>query len=232
MKIAIINPNSTSAMTEKCRLVAEKYKQTNTEIFASNPQDSPASIEGHFDKVMSLPCLINEVEKAKQWGADGYLIACFDDPGLAAIRELVIGPVIGICEAAMHAASIVAYSFSVITTLPRSVPIIEELAYRYGMNKFVKKIRSANIPVLALEDPNSGARKMVKAEILKAIQEDQCEAIILGCAGMADLALALSEECKIPVIDGVLVGFKLCEALVGANIKTSKINAYSFPRKK
>lgn len=230
MKIAIINPNSTQGMTEKCRIVAERFKNTGTEIWASNPSDSPASIEGHYDEVMSLVGLIREVEKAKAWGAEGLVVACFDDPGLGACREVMDGPVIGICEAAMHAASILASNFSVVTTLPRSVPIIEELAHKYGLHKFVKRVRAADIPVLDLEHNPKVAKEKIKAEIMRAVAEDECEAIILGCAGMADLTYELSIECKIPVIDGVLTAIKMVEALVGARLSTSKINSYAAPR--
>lgn len=229
MKIAIINPNSTESMTEKCRLVAEQYKYLNTEIWASNPENTPKSIEGHYDEVMSLYGLMEEIKKAKNWGADAYVIACFDDPGLEAARELVDGPVIGICEAAMHMTSIVASSFSVITTLSRSVPIIEELSHKYGMTKFTRKVRAAEIAVLELENDDCVAIDKIEKEILTAIKEDNCEAIILGCAGMADLTAELTKRCKIPVIDGVVCAIKMAESLVGAKLLTSKINSYAYP---
>jgi allantoin racemase len=232
MKIAIINPNSTSAMTQKARVAAEQFAFEKTEILASNPTSSPVSIEGHYDEVMSLAPLMQEVQKAKAWGAEGYVIACFDDPGLAACRELVEGPVIGICEAAMHFATILADSFSVITTLPRSIPIIEKLAVIYGTQNFCRKVRAADIPVLDLEHNMEAAKEKIKKEIQIAITQDNCEAIILGCAGMADLTTVLSKECKIPVIDGVVCAIKMCEAIIGAGLKTSKISSYSYPRKK
>lgn len=229
MKLAIINPNSTESMTEKCRLVAQEFKNSDTEIWASNPKNSPKSIEGHYDEVQSLIGLMEEIKKAQEWGADAYVIACFDDPGLEAARELVDGPVIGICEAAMHMTSIVSSSFSVVTTLNRSVPIIEDLAHKYGMNRFCKKVRAADIPVLALEDGTCDAMGKIEEEILKAVEEDNCEAIILGCAGMADLTMKLSKSCKIPVVDGVLCAIKMAESLVGAKLSTSKINSYAYP---
>ena len=229
MKLAIINPNSTKSMTEKCLLVAEKFKNSDTEIWASNPENSPKSIEGHYDEVQSLMGIMEELKKAEKWGADAYVIACFDDPGLEAARELVAGPVIGICEAAMHMTSIVSSSFSVVTTLNRSVPIIEDLVHKYGMNRFCRKVRAANIPVLALEDSSCDAMEKIEEEILKSVEEDNCEAIILGCAGMADLTMKLSKKCKIPVVDGVLCAIKMAESLVGAQLLTSKINSYSYP---
>ncbi|MGI9461133.1 MAG: aspartate/glutamate racemase family protein [Alphaproteobacteria bacterium] len=235
MKIAIINPNSTASMTQKCHQVAMEFANQTTEIISSNPSDTPPSIEGHYDEAISLPSLLSEMQKAQQQGADGYVLACFDDPGLDACREIVDGPVVGMCEAAMHTATILATSFSVITTLQRSVPIVEELALKYGMTHFCRKVRAAAIPVLELEaagEKGVMARKKIKDEMMRAIKEDNCEAIILGCAGMADLTKDLSRQCGLPVIDGVVAAVKLCEALVGARLTTSKINSYATPRKK
>ncbi len=230
MKIAIINPNSTKSMTDKCEQIANQYKNSNTEIWASNPTNTPASIEGQYDEAVCVPGLLEEVQKAKDWGADGLVVACFDDPGIGACRELMDGPVIGICEGAMKAASMVAKNFTVVTTLQRAVPLIAELAEKYGMEKFCKNVRAAEIPVLDLERDGDAAFKKLEAEIKLAVKEDRCEAVILGCAGMTDLTMQLTESCKIPVIDGVLISVKMVEALVGSNIATSKVNAYATPR--
>ena len=66
----------------------------------------------------------------------------------------------------------------------------------------------------------------------RAIAEDRCESVILGCAGMADLTVWLSAETGVPVIDGVVAGVKMIEALIGAGITTSKVGAYASPREK
>ncbi len=67
-------------------------------------------------------------------------------------------------------------------------------------------------------DPGAGAggarlerTHQVRDEILCAIREDRCEAVVLGCAGMADLTAWLSEETGIPVIDGVSVATRMIE---------------------
>ena len=86
--------------------------------------------------------------------------------------------------------------------------------------------------MLALEQPGSDARIKVRDEILRAIEEDRCEAVVLGCAGMADLTAWLSRETGIPVIDGVSVATRMIEALAGAGLRTSKINGYAFPNEK
>jgi allantoin racemase len=120
----------------------------------------------------------------------------------------------------------------VVTTLPRAIPIIEELALRYGMEHHCRRVRAADIPVLALEEPGGNARARVRAEIERAIAEDGAEAILLGCAGMTDLTAELSRETGVPVIDGVVAAVKMAEALVGAGLATSKVGAYASPRPK
>jgi len=141
-------------------------------------------------------------------------------------------PVVGICEAAMHAAAMTAGSFSVVTTLRRSIPVIEHLAHRYGMERHCRRVRAAQVPVLALEDPASDAAQRVLAEIRRALDEDGAEAVLLGCAGMADLARRYTAEVGAPVIDGVAAATKFAEALAGLGIATSKVGGYASPRPK
>lgn len=231
MKILVINPNTTTSMTDKIAACARAAAGPGVDIVARNPVQGPVSIEGHYDEVMALPGLLAEVRRGDDEGMDGCVVACFDDPGLGACREIATGPVVGICEAAMHAAAMIATSFSVVTTLPRSVPIIEELSLRYGMERRCRRVRAVDLPVLALEESKT-ARARVLAEVRTALAEDRCEAVILGCAGMADLAAWLTQETGAPVIDGVVAGVRLVEALAGAGLKTSKIGAYAAPRPK
>ena len=232
MKIKVVNPNSTASMTDKIRRCAEALAAPGTQVIATNPATSPASIEGHCDGAMAVPGLLAEIAKGDAEGCDGFVVACFDDTGLDACREVARGPVLGICEAAMHAASMIATSFSVVTTLSRSVPIIEDLVVKYGMERRCRKVRASDLPVLALEEKGGRAREVIRDEIRRAVAEDRCEVVILGCAGMTDLTDWLSAETGVPVIDGVAVAVKMVEALVGAGLKTSKTGAYAAPRAK
>ncbi|WP_435950281.1 aspartate/glutamate racemase family protein [Psychrobacter sp. DM8] len=231
MKILVMNPNSTTSMTDKIVESARQKASAGTTIIGASGDDAPASIQGHYDEAMSVPGLLRRLAQAEADGVDGVVVACFDDPGIGACREVFSGPVLGICEAAVKAASMVSTSFSVVTTLPRAIPVIEELIHGYGLSHRCRRVRSAEIPVLALEEPGSGAREKVRDEIIRAIREDNCEAIVLGCAGMADLTEWLTKETGVPVIDGVTVATRMVEALIGSGIKTSKIGAYAAPIK-
>ena len=184
-------------------------------------------MEGYFDEVFSVPGLIAEMAKVPN--VDATVIACFDDTGLDAARCIAEGPVVGIGEAAFHMASLIAGRFVAITTLLRSVPAIEQNLMRYGLASRCTGVRATDVAVLELEIPGSKARERISAEVAAAIREDHAEAIVLGCAGMADLALDLSREHGVPVLDGVVAAVKLCESLVAMGLKTSKLGGYAKP---
>jgi len=232
VKILLVNPNTTSSMTDKAGEAARMVVASGTEIIAVNPEYGPISIEGYYDEVFSIPGLLEEVRKGEASGCQGTVIACFDDTGLDAARCIASGPVVGICEAAMHIASLLANSFSIVTTLRRSIPALEELTVKYGMSRKCHRIRATEVPVLELENPDSEATKLIRVEIQKALDDDRSEAIVLGCAGMVDLAAKLSEEFGVPVIDGVSAAVKLVESLVALGLQTSKLNGYAYPRSK
>ena len=232
MLINIVNPNSTASITAKVGAAARAVAAPETEIRAVNPAHGPPSIEGYYDEAMSLPGLMAEIAKGEAAGADAHIIACFDDTGLEAARCLANAPVIGIGEAAFHLASLIAHRFSVVTTLSRSIAAIETNLMKYGLDRRCARVRAAEVPVLALEDAGSNARRDISAEIVRAKLEDRAGAIVLGCAGMADLAASLSLEHGLPVVDGVAAAVKLAEALGALRLRTSKLDGYAAPRAK
>jgi allantoin racemase len=229
MRIKLINPNTTWSMTDKMAAAARAVAMPGTEIVAVSPQGGPASIEGHYDEAVATIGLLEEIRSGEAQGFDGYIIACFGDPGLMAAREVANGPVVGIAEAAMHMASLIAPGFSVVTTLARTKGIAEHLAERYGMARFCRKVRAADIAVLELEDPTSNACARIIEECRTALTQDESGAIVLGCAGMADLAAEISRAIGAPVVEGVTAAVTLVESLVRLNLKTSKRGELARP---
>src|SRR3954452_1180164 len=189
-KILIVNPNTTAAMTETIATVARAVAAAGNEIAAITSAMGPASIEGFYDEAFAVPGLIQALQDAPD--ADAAIIACFDDTGLDAARSAARYPVVGICEAALVMAGQIAKRIGIVTTLPRSIVPLEELVRRYGFAERAA-VTACNVAVLDLEKPGSGAREKLEAEILRALDKG-ADAIVLGCAGMADLAQALSKE--------------------------------------
>ena len=231
MQLFVINPNATASMTDQIRRAAMRAARPDTVLEVANPTDTPVSIEGYHDEAMAVPAMLAQIRAAEARGAAGHVIACFDDPGLDAAREVAQGPVIGTCEAGVRVAGMIAARFCVVTTLARAVPIIEDRVAHYGAARACRKVRCVDMPVLALEETPREARRALAAQVAKARDDDGAEAVILGCAGMSDLCAELTQESGVPVIDGVDAAVRLVEALAGG-YRTSKIGAYAAPRDK
>src|SRR2546426_11263080 len=229
MRIKVINPNTTESMTRTIARAAHAVAAPGTEIIAVSPAMGPVSIECHYDEAISALGVLEEVRKGEMNGCEGYVIACFGDPGLLAAREIAKGPVVGIAEAAMHAASFITTGFSVVTTLTRTCIIAEHLAESYGMARFCRSVRGTDLAVLDLERPESDAYRVIVEECRRALAEDRSGAIVLGCAGMADLCERISREIGAPVIDGVSAAVKIVEGLVSLGLVTSKIGDFAAP---
>lgn len=232
MKIKVINPNTTLAMTKGIEHAAKSAARSDTEIVAVSPKMGPVSIESYYDEYLSIPGVIEEIKKGEEEGVDAFVIACWGDPGLHAAREVTDKPVVGIAESSVYLASMLAARFSVVTVLPRIKTMLEDLVDSYGMQKRVLNIRTTPMGVLDFErDPEAGI-EMLRQEGKRAVEEDNAEAILLGCAGMAEFADSLEKELGVPVIDGVVAGVKFAEAIVDLGKKTSKLKTYKYPEKK
>ena len=233
MRIKVINPNTTTAMTDLIGQAARSVAGIGTEIVAVNPSIGPASIESHYDEALAVPGLLQEIasgEAGEYPGTtDGYVIACFGDPGLDAARELASGPVVGIAEAAMHAAVMVGRSFAVVTTLSRTIGRAEDLVKHYGFADRCVSVSACDVAVLDLDNKMSGASLLVEQLARTAIERDRADSIVLGCAGMTTFCERLTDRLGVPVIDGVAAATGMVEALVRMRLRTSTRDEFARP---
>ncbi len=215
MHILVINPNSTAAMTKAIGAAARRAALPGTQITALNPEDGPPAIQGPDDGDAALPGLfaLFEREVLGKSEFDAAIIACFDDTGLTELKARSPVPVLGIGEASFLAAMMVAERFSVVTTLPVSLPVIEANLAAYGWAGRCARLRASGVPVLDLENAASSVVEAIADEVGQALAEDGCGAVVLGCAGMADMAEEMTARFRIPVIDGVAAAVTFCEAL-------------------
>ena len=232
MRIQVINPNTSLEMTQSIVESARNVAAESTEILAVSPTQGVASIEGHYDEAIASFHLLDLIKQGQAQQVDGHIIACFGDPGLDAARELTDAPVIGIAEAAFHMATLIATKFSIVTTLKRTKIIAEHLLHQYGYTHKCEKIHCIDLPVLDLETNETETYEKLLQMCLFAKQNDGIGAIVLGCGGMSKHVDQISQELKIPVIDGVTAAVKLIEALHGLGLRTSKWGDYDYPTQK
>jgi allantoin racemase len=231
MKILVINPNTTQAMTDDIGRVAMAAAAPGTAIECVSPQAGPRSIEGFADEQLAGYHTVDLVARTRG-RYDAYVIACYGDPALAACREVVDVPVVGIAEASFHLASLVAYKWSIVTVLPRVKPLLEELVHRNGMELRCASIRCTPLTVLEIEEDLDRTKRMMVEEGREAVERDGAEAILLGCAGLGPLDKRMQEELGVPVFDGTACAVKLAESLHSYGVTTSKVAAYKSPEPK
>ena len=217
MKIVVINPNSSTAMTADIAAAAKKYAGDRFEAVTVLTPGAPEFIDTFEDAARAQPGMMELVRQYVD--ADAFIVACACDPNLKLLRELTEKPVIGVGVASMMTAAMLGNSFSILQTDAYSVPNKKHLVEEYHMEHALASIRVAE------EDSDRYSQYLKAAQ--KAIKEDQAEVIILGCAGLCDLAEKLSGELGVPVLDGVVCGLAMAEGIVRNHYKTSKVRYYS-----
>jgi allantoin racemase len=226
-RLALINPNTDPHHTEAMGGVALAVLPAGCEVTAVNPERGPSSIESEADAVVAAAETAALVRSLPEH--DAYLIACFGDPGLDAARELAAAPVVGIGEAAYTAATLVGKRFGVITTLPRSIPALEEAIEARGLLPRLAGILPLHIPVAEQGAGHPDTTEAIVAAGQALASERGADALILACGGMADVARAVEQRVGVPVCDGVAFGAGIAHALWSCGLRTSKAGAYAAP---
>lgn len=216
VRLLLANPNTTASMTAAIAAGATAVAGPGTVIEAANPTEGPASIESDDDEQRCLPGLFALLRDTAARPAadrpDAAVLACFGDPGLAQAREILGVPVLGIAQAAMHAAALAAGSFSVVTSMSATVPRARELAAAYTPNA-CRGAHACDIPVLRI-DSDPSTIEPIGELCAHALAADGSGSIVLGCAAMARFADPLRHRLGVPVVDGVAAATVLAEALV------------------
>jgi allantoin racemase len=231
MRILVANVNTTETMTKTIEEQARAVASEGTEIVGLTPFFGAESVEGNYESYLAAVAVMDRV-LAYEGEYDAVIQAGFGEHGREGLQELVDVPVVDITEAAAHLAYLLGYRYSVVTTLDRAVPLIEERLLLAGLNSHCASVRASGLSVLELEESVERAVSAIVDQAKRAIQEDRAEVIVLGCGGMAGLDTAVREATSAPVVDGVSAAVKLAEALVGLGLTTSKVRTYAPPRAK
>jgi allantoin racemase len=223
--IQVIVPITTEGFRDVS--VFEGLLGPDVRITQSQIAKGPASVECDLDEALAAPGVAARAVEAEQAGADAIVIDCMGDPGMDAAREVVSIPVLGPCLTAMHAASMLAHKFSVVTVMDRLIPSFERRAAVYGLTTMAS-CRSVEVPVLDLEAEREQSVKRLTEESIAAIEQDGAHAIVLGCTGMLGWAQDIEQRLVdagypgVPVVDPIPLTLHTAAALVGSGLVHSK----------
>lgn len=226
-RILVLNPNRSSSMTSNVVAAASRVARPGTVLVGRTADGGPDTVESNADEVAGAAAVLAEVTAAERENRrpDGYVIACFGDTGLAAAKERAAGPVVGMTEAALLTAVLVAQRFCVITMPRRTLAMSDRVVRELGLAHRCL-VRAVNEEVAAVTQGSLQLLAQFRTEARRALAEDDCEAIVLGCAGLADLVAPLQAELGVPVIDGVAAAVGMVESLLAQGLTTSRANTY------
>jgi allantoin racemase len=231
VRLLVVNVNTTASMTEAIAASARSVAAAGTEIIGLTPSFGAESVEGNVESYLAAVAVMNAVT-TYDGPFDAVVQAGFGEHGREGLQELLDVPVVDITEAAAHVAHLIGHKYSVVTTLDRTVPLIEGRLTLAGLATRCASVRSSGLSVLELEEDPATAVKAIVREAELAVRDDRAEVICLGCGGMAGLDDAVRRATGVPVVDGVTAAVKLAESLVGLGLSTSKIRTYAPPRPK
>jgi Asp/Glu/Hydantoin racemase len=173
---------------------------------AERPADTPAQSHPHHN--LHLPHIGGEHLVMHQPPAEALAI-----PGMPSISER-------------------GHKYSVVTTLDRAVPLIEDRLKLAGLLERCASVPASGMAVLDLEHDPQAAVEAIAREAARAVEDDHAEVVCLGCGGMAGLMERVVERAGVPVVDGVAAAVTIAESLVRMRLSTSKIRTYAPPRPK
>ncbi|APW41436.1 aspartate/glutamate racemase family protein [Rhodoferax saidenbachensis] len=207
-RILVINPNTNPLVSQRVRLAAEAFQSPDLWLEVVNPSEGPLSIESAAERAEAEVQVIRLIQGHQEKPYAAYVLACFDDIALDALRQFVAVPVIGTCEAGIAAARATSPRFAVITTVHSAVPGIRSLLQRYGGGDECV-VRAAGIGVAAAASAQGDTLERIAATVEKSLKEDGAQAILLASGGLTGYGDAIGARFGVPVLDGVACAMAL-----------------------
>jgi Asp/Glu/hydantoin racemase len=202
--IYVINPNSTVAVTEGIdRACAPLRLAGGPRIECLTLAEGPPGVQTQRDVdgvVAPLLRLVGELDARTDNAAAAFVIACFSDPGLHSAREATERPVLGIMESGILTALTLGQRFGVIAILPGSIPRHRRAIGAMGLSERLAGERAVGLNVVDLADESKTLDRMIR--VAKALrEEDGANAVVMGCAGMAQYRSRVEQAAGIPVVE-------------------------------
>lgn len=228
MRLLVLNPNTTQAVTDKLMLAAAAVARPDTELAAMTATRGVPYISSRADAAIGGAIALEMLAEVHT-GVDAAIIAAFGDPGLSGARELFDIPVVGMAEAAMLSACMLGRSFAIVTFAGGLVPWYNECLDWNGL-------RGRCVGVFALQGTfNSLADVQYEKEAAlislanRVVEENGADVVILAGAPLSGLAATIGDRVSVPLVDGIQAAVTQAEGLVALNPRKATAGTFARP---
>jgi allantoin racemase len=214
VRILLLNPNTSADITDL--LVREaRALAGDADFVPATAAFGPRYIGTRVGAAIAGHAAVDAYARAAEGGQgfDTVILACFGDPGLAALREIAPCPVIGMADAAIHAAAQIGRRFALLTGGSRWVPMLQEFVAALGLANRLAAVRC--VPQTGAEiaaDPGR-ALSALAALANRCACEDGADVVVLGGAGLAGLSPRIAPLVTVPLIDSLAAAVRQAMAL-------------------
>ncbi|WP_144184425.1 aspartate/glutamate racemase family protein [Elioraea rosea] len=227
MRLLLLNANTDAAITARMAALAAPMAGDSVTIEQATARFGARYITTRAAATIAAHATLDAFAAHLASAAappDAVLLACFGDPGLAALRELAPVPVAGMAEASLLAAASLGGRIGVLTGGERWVPMLGEYfaAIGLGGRTIIRAVPQTGAEIAA--DPDGAVAGLAREA--SALVEDGAEVVILGGAGLAGLSGRIAARVPVPVLDSLAAG--LSQAMMLARLGPSAPSAGSY----
>jgi Asp/Glu/hydantoin racemase len=211
-EILLINPNTTKSITDLVLKTARTFASKATTLRAVTGAFGPRYIASRVGYAIASHAAVDAF--ANDTGRkDAVVLACFGDPGLAALKEISPVPVVGMADAAILQACELGARFSIVTGGERWRSMLEEFVAAMGLSERLASVRTVAPTGADIARNPKAAMALLAKGCQACVKEDRADVVILGGAGLAGLAAKLSRKVEVPLLDGVASAITMAESL-------------------
>ena len=229
MKILVLNPNTSQAVTDRIAGVVRRLARPDTEAVVTQIPHGPEVLESYYDESLATPYVLQAVREAAAQGFDAVIIAAFCDPGLEAVKEISAIPVYALEETTFSVALLLGNKFGILTEKKHKVAVKQQHVRKHGLESRFASVRPLNMGVMEIACAPERVKQVGTEVARRMVEEDGAEVIIMGCASMAGYSADLERELGVPVLDPIAVTLKVVEGLTEIGVRHSKIGLYATP---
>jgi allantoin racemase len=227
VKILLLNPNTTTAVTDLLYAAGTRAASPGTELVVATAERGVPYIATRAEAQIGGAIAL-EMLAAADASVDAAIIAAFGDPGLFGARELFDIPVVGLAEAAMLTACMLGRRFSIVTFARALAPWYQECVAMHGLEARCAGIRALDGTFQFISNVQAEKEDMLVTLANRAVEEDGADVVILSGAPLAGLADKVSHRIPVPVVDPTAAAVRQAETL--AVLKPRKAVAGTFRR--
>lgn len=211
-RILLINPNTTQSITDQLSRYTRVILGDAVDVIAVTAGFGAPYIASDLALAVASHAAI-EALKSRVEGCDAVYLACFGDPGLAALEEVSPVPVVGMAQASCQAACELGNRFGIVTGGTFWGPAMTRFVAGIGLSHRLASVRTIEPTGDQIARNPQAALTALTEACIACADKDGADVVILGGAALAGLAAQIQPRTSVPVLCSVEAGARAALAL-------------------